>query len=118
MITTMEAMTKRQKRDIRVLARFVRLYCTGCHGATSRAEIPLPADLGGVPLCSDCAHLMAYAVSKLLACPLEGDKPSCKRCRIHCYGDQERKKIREVMSFAGKRMVMLGRLDYLWQYLF
>jgi hypothetical protein len=118
MITTMETMTKRQKKDISLLARFVRLYCAGHHPATGRRDVPLPAAQGTVPLCSECALLMEYAVSKRLSCPLEGEKPSCRRCRIHCYGDRERKKIRTVMAWSGKRMIMSGRLGYLWHYLF
>ncbi|ABK97940.1 conserved hypothetical protein [Pelobacter propionicus DSM 2379] len=118
MITTMETMTKRQKKDIRLLTGFVRLYCAGHHGETSRVDVRLPADLGTVPLCGECGQLLSYAVSKRLSCPLEGEKPSCKRCRIHCYGDRERQKIRQVMAWAGKRMIMSGRLAYLWHYLF
>jgi hypothetical protein len=118
MITTMETMTKQQKSDIDVLARFVRLYCVKRHGVACRGEAPFAVDGRTLLLCDDCIRLMAYAVSKRLACPLEGEKPSCRRCRIHCYGNQERKKIREVMAFAGKRMIMSGRLDYLWKYLF
>ncbi len=118
MITTMETMTKRQKKDIRLLAGFVRLYCAGHHDETSRVDVRLPAGLGTVPLCGECGQLLSYAVSKRLSCPLEGEKPSCKRCRIHCYGDRERKKIRQVMAWAGKRMIMSGRLAYLWHYLF
>lgn len=101
-----------------MLARFVRLYCVGRHGAISRSNVPLSPCGGALLLCPDCARLITYAVSKRLACPLEGEKPSCKSCRIHCYGDLERQKIREVMAFAGKRMIMFGRLDYLWKYLF
>lgn len=118
MITAMETITKRQQRDIRLLTRFVSLYCAGRHGTVCRDEIRLPAAAGPLLLCSECARMMTYAVSKRLACPLEGEKPSCKRCRIHCYGEQERRKIREIMSFAGRRVILLGRLDYLWQYLF
>jgi hypothetical protein len=118
MIATMETSTKRQKRDIGLLARFVRLHCEGRHGAAGRSGIRLPAGLGTVQLCGDCASLLTYAVSKRLACPLDAEKPSCRRCRIHCYGDRQRQEIREVMAFAGKRMIMSGRLDYLWRYLF
>lgn len=118
MITTMETMTRQQKRDIRLVARFVQIYCAGHHGTTGRSGFPLPAVCGEARTCPECATLLEYAVSKRLACPREGEKPSCRRCRIHCYAPPERKRIREVMAYSGKRMIMTGRLDYLWHYLF
>ena len=61
---------------------------------------------------------LEYAITKRLKCPLEAEKPTCKHCRIHCYDKLRREKVREIMSYAGRKLMMRGRLDYLWHYFF
>jgi len=118
MIATMETLTKYQKKDIRLIGKFVEVYCAGKHGAQERSPFQLPEELGQRKLCRECAAFMEYAVSKRLKCPLEAEKPSCKHCRIHCYGKQQRDKVREIMGYSGRRLMLRGRLDYVWHYFF
>jgi hypothetical protein len=118
MLTTMETLTKGQKSDIRLIGKFVEVYCAGKHGMVDRNALSLSAGLGERQLCDACAAFMSYAVSRRLRCPLEAEKPSCKHCRIHCYAPPQREKVREIMSYAGRRLLMRGRLDYLWHYFF
>jgi len=101
-----------------MIGRFVQVYCTGRHGAAEQSCFPLPARLGELRICLECALITEYAVNKRLKCPLEKEKPSCKHCRVHCYAAVKRKKIREIMAYSGRKMIMRGRLDYLWRYLF
>ncbi len=115
-MATMKTLTKHQKKDIKLIGRFVEVYCAGHHSTTGWGSFPLPAQLGELRICSECARIMEYAVNKRLKCPLENEKPSCKRCRIHCYAPAEREKIREIMAYSGRRMIMRGRLDYVWHY--
>lgn len=114
----MEPINRQQKKDIRLIGKFVEVYCSGKHGDAVRTAQPLPAGLAPRKLCSECAAFMAYAVDRRLKCPLEEEKPTCKRCRIHCYAKPQREKVREIMSYAGRKLIMRGRLDYLWHYLF
>lgn len=114
----METLTKHQKKDIRLIGKFVEVYCAGKHGAVERSPFALPADLGPRQVCPDCAGFMAYAIAKRMKCPLEAEKPTCKHCRIHCYGKTEREKVREIMAYSGRRLMMRGRLDYVWHYFF
>lgn len=116
----MEQFTREQKKDLKVLLNFVRFYCAERHD--NQAEAMLPPDLAnmfarGLHLCPKCRELVEYALAKRRKCPLD-PKPSCKHCHIHCYGREYRARIREIMAFSGKRMIMRGRLDYLWHYLF
>jgi hypothetical protein len=116
----MEQFTTPQKKDIKVLIAFTATYCRARHG--ERAPFALPEDLAGllrrdVELCPDCARFLAYALERRRKCPLD-PKPTCKRCRIHCYSQSYRAKVREIMAFSGRRMILRGRLDYLWHYLF
>ena len=117
-MATMETMTKHQQKDIRLIAKFVEVFCQGRHGGIERPAFHLPAGLGERGLCPDCAAFMEYAIAKRLKCPLEAEKPTCKRCRIHCYAKAEREKVREIMAWSGRRLMLRGRLDYVWHYFF
>jgi hypothetical protein len=114
----METITRRQRKDVTLLGTFVEVYCTGKHPTAERTTHGLAAELGSWQLCSDCAEFLDYAVAKRLHCPLEAKKPICKHCSIHCYDKVHRAKVQKVMAYAGRKMLMRGRLDYLWHYFF
>lgn len=120
----MEQFTDKQKKDLKVLITFVSFYCKARHGIKRAEQNPpaLPAELHtvlkrNIHLCGECADLVAYAVEKRRRCPLD-PKPSCKKCPVHCYSKEYRARIREVMAFSGRRLIMRGRIDLLWHYLF
>jgi hypothetical protein len=118
MITNMETLSKLQKKDIRLIGKFVEVYCAGKHGEMEKHPFQLPENLGERRICAECAVFMAYAVARRLKCPLEAEKPSCKHCRIHCYAKPQLAKVKEIMEYSGKKLLLRGRLDYLWHYLF
>ena len=116
----MDQFTSAQQKDLRVLVTFTATYCQAKHG--ERTPFPLPQELAGafprgVELCPDCRGFLAYALERRRRCPLD-PKPSCKHCRIHCYSKEYRVRVREIMAFSGRRMILRGRLDYLWHYFF
>ncbi len=116
-MTKMEQeLSKDQVRDLKVLVRFSGIYCNAKHGEDVRDLFELPACLGKpVLLCPECAELVAYGIQKRRLCPLH-PKPTCRKCPIHCYSLQYRARIREIMAFSGRRMILRGRLDYIWHY--
>jgi len=69
----------------------VEMYCTHHHG-----------DDG---LCNACAELADYADRKLDVCPYGPEKPTCDNCPIHCYREEPRQRMREIMRYAGPRML-------------
>src|SRR5512136_1063723 len=110
-MTSMNELTSRQRSDLNLLCHFIGLSCRSRHGREQ--SVPLPAELTGmarkpVLLCPDCAGLLGYAVRRLRSCPLD-PKPSCKKCPVHCYRPEYRERIREVMAWSGKRMILRGR---------
>jgi len=117
----MNNFSHKQLHDIKILVKFTQVYCQSLHaGMKSQTVIPDPLHKtfrNGVQLCPDCQSFLAYALQKRAKCPLD-PKPSCKHCTIHCYSSEYRLKVREVMAFSGRRMIMRGRLDYLWHYFF
>jgi YbgA-like uncharacterized protein len=118
----MEQFTAKQVSDIRVLAKFIQVYCHAKHEPGSRQPSSLPPELATgrrshLYLCADCAGILAHGITKRRTCPLD-PKPDCKSCRIHCYSKEYRARIREIMAFSGKRLILRGRLDYLWHFFF
>jgi len=65
---------------------------------------------GPVP-CAACAELADYADRRLDRCPYGAEKPTCVNCPIHCYRPEPRERMRDVMRWAGPRM--LWRHPYL-----
>ncbi len=118
----MNSYTSAQLEDLKILARFIELFCQAKHAREESSEEGIPEILqrGGkrrLSLCKGCAGLLEHGMQKRACCPLT-PKPACKNCHIHCYTPEYRQKIREIMAYSGKKMVLRGRLDYLWHYYF
>jgi hypothetical protein len=116
----MNELTAQQLKDVRILARFIQVYCHARHDRKVAGEVEIPPELGSGlrkrgTLCPDCAELLEHGIRRRSLCPLD-PKPSCKKCHIHCYGPAYRQKIREIMAFSGRKLLLRGRLDYLWHY--
>lgn len=106
-------------RDLKTLAVFVQIYCDGHHRSVPRGPLHLraPVALPPVDLCRDCQKLLAHAVVMRVRCPLD-PKPACKKCPTHCCAPTYRRQVRAVMRYSGRRLVLGGRLDYLYHLLF
>ncbi len=115
-------LTRKERKDLRVLARFTAVYCKAHHPSE---KLPLDSEVPGVaslevgtyPVCASCRDFLYYAIERRLRCPLE-PKPICKHCPVHCYRPDYRQKVREIMRFSGKYLMLRGRLDLLWHYFF
>ena len=110
-------------KDLKTLALFIDLYCRYKHPDSPRREANLLTHdvklIAGktIVLCPECAKLLAHAFVKRSHCPMH-PKPMCKHCPSHCYHPTYRAQIREVMKFSGRKMLLSGRLDYLFHLLF
>ena len=80
-------------RERRTVREMVGIYCRGHHGEHD-------------PWCAECSELVDYAMCRLDRCPFGEDKPTCAKCPIHCYKPHMRERIREVMRYAGPRMIL------------
>jgi hypothetical protein len=105
------------------LALFILVYCRHKHPEADKKPAALHTHdvkaIAGrdVVLCAECAKLLAHAFVKRSYCPYD-PKPMCKHCPSHCYHPTYRARIREVMKFSGRHLVLHGRLDYLFHLLF
>ena len=113
-------LTLRERKDLNLLALFTAVYCRAHHKGP-RAPLETAALAGsGVArhqLCAECRELLRYACDRRIKCPLD-PKPACKHCLVHCYCPEYRNKVREIMRFSGRRLILCGRLDLLWHYFF
>jgi hypothetical protein len=85
--------TAHLRRERLTVEAMIRLACRLRHG-------------GGKDLCSPCRELLDYASLRLDRCPFQADKPTCAQCPVHCYVPARREQIREIMAFAGPRMLL------------
>lgn len=88
--------TPRMTREFNTLAAMLRIHCQDRHADRAHDE---------QGLCPECAELLAYARKRLAGCTYGPTKPTCANCRIHCYGAKQRESVREVMRYAGPRML-------------
>lgn len=85
-------MTPRLDAERRTFEIMVRLYCRHKEGNAS--------------LCDGCRALIDYAGGRLSRCPFGEDKPTCRLCKVHCYSKDMKRRVCEVMRYAGPRMVL------------
>jgi len=87
------AALKRRAREFKMIAAMLRMYCRSHHGIRQAA------------LCADCTELHDYAYRRLERCVFGEAKPTCANCTVHCYKASMRERIRQVMRWAGPRML-------------
>ena len=87
----------RIESEKKTVGMMVRLYCR-------RYE-------GNKELCQDCSQLLSYAGARLDRCKFGNEKPTCKKCPIHCYKPDMREKMRAVMRWAGPRMMLYHPIE-------
>ncbi len=80
-------------REARTIEAMVAIYCHDKHGSRGDA------------LCESCQSLQSYAGLRLNKCPYQEQKTTCAKCPTHCYKLDRREEVRQVMRYAGPRMM-------------
>ena len=86
-------LTPRLARELKTIRAMLRIACHDRHGTAEG-------------LCAECESLADYAAKRLALCPYGADKPTCVNCKIHCYGPRQREQVRDMMRYAGPRMML------------
>ncbi|MTJ81089.1 MAG: nitrous oxide-stimulated promoter family protein [Telmatospirillum sp.] len=89
----LEKSAGRRAREWITMRTMLAMFCHARHGSPR----------GG--LCPRCAALRDYAALRLTRCKFGEDKPTCARCPVHCYKPDHRSLMREIMRWAGPRMM-------------
>lgn len=87
--------TRTHAQEQRVVEAMLRLYCQHHHRPQQ-----------GDRLCAHCQALLEYAQQRLEHCRWGERKPTCRQCPVHCYRPDRRSQMREVMRWAGPRMLL------------
>ena len=101
---------RRARRDEKTLYAMARIFCSAHHkttdgGAESRKNGQARhQDSVYQGVCPECAATIAYSIERTARCPHD-HKGNCEDCDIHCYKPEERARIREIMAYAGPRML-------------
>ena len=82
---------KRISREKKTIARMIALYENRCPHAIKEE--------------GHYSALKAYADKRLDKCVFGEEKPACKQCPVHCYQPARREEMKQVMRWAGPRML-------------
>ena len=82
----------KREREKRTVSFMISIYCRKKHHSK------------GV-LCDECKALNDYAILRSDRCPFMESKTFCSNCKVHCYNQEMRGKIKAVMRFSGPRMM-------------
>ena len=84
---------KAWEKEKKLIPVMIKKYCHGKHGTK------------GEELCEECRALTDYALFRLEKCPFKVNKKFCSFCKVHCYKPDMRERIKDVMKWAGPRMI-------------
>lgn len=87
----------RIEREQMIVEQMIRIYCR--HGEGNRE------------LCPDCRALLEYALKRLSMCTFGANKPSCRKCAVHCYRHDMKARIKAVMRYSGPRMLLHNPIE-------
>ena len=90
---------KRLARDWHTMEAMMYIYCRTYHGSRREGERCRKG-----ALCAECGDLLAYTGGRLDQCPYGEGKPTCGKCRDHCFEPARLEQIRRVMCYAGSFM--------------
>lgn len=84
-------MTKRIQREKLTIKKMIALYQRSCSDALPEPE--------------HYQALYHFAEKRLDKCVFGEHKPACKRCPVHCYPYVKREEMKQIMRWAGPRMI-------------
>ena len=88
----MVAVDKKREKEKLIVGEMIKLYCKKHHKNKNG-------------LCAECKELKEYAEMRSDKCPFMETKTFCSNCKVHCYKNDMRRQIRDVMRFSGPRMM-------------
>jgi hypothetical protein len=89
------------QREITTVRKMIHIFCEKKHKSID------------YHLCSECQTLLNYSQNRLEHCQFQEDKPTCRKCTVHCYNPTMREQIKQVMRFSGPRIVLSAPIIWL-----
>ena len=82
---------KRIAREKKTIEKMIALYEKQCPQAAAES--------------GHYDELFTYAEKRLDKCVFGEEKPACKQCPVHCYQPAKREEMKQIMRWAGPRML-------------
>lgn len=76
----------------KTVEKLIKIYCKHNHNSINL-------------LCSECNKLLNYSFNRLDNCKFGIKKSVCANCKIHCYKQDMRKRIIEIMRYSAPKMI-------------
>lgn len=92
-MTQVEEIQKKRTEEKETLQQMLQIYCHGQH-KTKKGQ-----------LCDNCQELLTYASKRTDHCPHMAEKTFCSACPTPCYAPEKQEQIRQIMKYAGPRML-------------
>lgn len=85
---------QKRKAEQEMVRKMIGIYCRGKHKSKKGT------------LCPQCAALADYADARAEHCPRMAEKTFCSACPHPCYRPEMRAEMKQVMRYAGPRMLL------------
>ncbi|MFI3325856.1 MAG: nitrous oxide-stimulated promoter family protein [Clostridia bacterium] len=83
----------KRENEKKLIEKMIKIYCKSKHKTKNE-------------LCDQCKEILEYSHLRIDKCPFMETKTFCSNCKVHCFRNEKREKIREIMAFSGKRMIL------------
>ncbi|ASA21535.1 nitrous oxide-stimulated promoter family protein [Paenibacillus donghaensis] len=85
------------RREQELVSKMIYIYCKKKHHQKV--------------FCVECQDLNDYARKKLSLCQFGEEKTACSKCPIHCYKQDYRQRIKDIMRFSGPWMLLYHPIE-------
>lgn len=100
---TNDKLYKKRENEKRVMFYMINLYCK--HHHKDYQKICLKT-FGSKPLCKECEEIYNYSTDRTDKCIFIETKTFCSTCPRQCYKINIKNKVKQIMSFSGKIMLI------------
>lgn len=87
-----KSIENKRENEKKIVGLMIKIYCKGHKHAKDG-------------ICEECRELLNYSNKMIELCPFMKTKTFCQNCKIHCYKEDMRIKIKKVMRYSGPRMM-------------
>ena len=83
------------KYEKKIIELMVKIYCSKNHKGS---------------ICEDCEKVLNYSFLRIDKCRYMETKSFCSACETPCYNTIMRNKMKDIMSYSGKRLIFYNPL--------
>ena len=94
---------KKRKYEKDMMLFMIKLYCMDNHKDYQKTH---SKTFGSKNICKECEELYNYACERTDRCRFIKEKTFCSACQSHCYKKDMKEKVKKIMSYSGKRMIL------------